>query len=74
MDEERIEIEVRREVCRANARVAGWRWVSAPPHVQRFVTGTFAEVVAELAASGYQFTVCSQTVEVSMLNWYCEST
>ena len=66
---EEIQIEVRREVCRHNSRVAGWHWVSAPPHVQRFVSGSLSEVLLQLAANGYRFGVRCETVEVSVIDW-----
>lgn len=69
---EPIVIGVNVEKCGHNRRLTGdssWLWISAPPHVQRFVTGSLAAVVAELATLGYTFTVEPREREISMLAW-----
>ena len=69
MDEEPIVIRVAREFCGHSARVAGWEWAEAPPHVKTFITGTLAAVVLELATYGYAFRVEVASTEISLGAW-----
>jgi hypothetical protein len=52
-----------------NRKMAGWEYRSAPPHVRRFVTGTFSEVTAELATNGYTYSVEVDEEDVPLLDF-----
>lgn len=68
---EPIVLAPRVEVCGWDARMTDeWRYITAPPHVRRFIAGTFAEAVDELARLGYVFSVKPEAVEVSIVEWY----
>ena len=58
--------------CGHNGRATSeWSYVSAPPHVRRFIAAcSFSEACDELAANGYEFTVRAVPREVSVLEWY----
>ncbi len=67
---EAIVVEVTREVCGHNSRVAGCRIVEGPPHVKRFISqSSLAACTLSLVKHGYDFSVRTVAVEVSILEW-----
>jgi len=54
---------------RHNRRLDSWEWLSAPPHVRRFIEGGFASVVLELATLGYTFRVEVLEEDISFLDF-----